>query len=93
MKVDKFSISIILFVAILVVINLLSEQFYLRLDLTEDKQYTLSRATKEILQDLTEPVTVQAYFSKDVPAQLIKTKNDFREMLVEYGKISGQMLV
>jgi len=93
MKVDKFTISIILFVSILVVINLLSEQFYLRLDLTEDKQYTLSKATEDILQDLTEPITVQAYFSKDVPAQLIKTKNDFREMLVEYGKLSGQMLV
>ncbi len=93
MKLDKYTISIVLFVAILVVINLLSEQFYLRLDFTEDKQYTLSRATKDILQDLTEPITVKAYFSKDVPAQLIKTKNDFREMLVEYGKLSGQMLV
>ena len=39
MKPDKFTISIVLFVAILVVINLLSEQFYLRLDFTEDKQY------------------------------------------------------
>jgi gliding-associated putative ABC transporter substrate-binding component GldG len=93
MKADKFTISIALFVAILVVINLLSEQFYLRLDLTEDKQYTLSGATKDILKELAEPITVKAYFSKDVPAQLIKTKNDFREMLVEYGKLSGQMLV
>ena len=93
MKADKFTISIVLFVGILVVINLLSEQFFFRLDLTEDKQYTLSKATKDILKDLTEPITVKAYFSKDVPAQLIKTKNDFREMLVEYGKLSGQMLV
>jgi gliding-associated putative ABC transporter substrate-binding component GldG len=93
MKARRFTVSIILFVAIIVVVNLLSEQFFFRLDLTENKQYTLSRATKDILRELGEPITVKAYFSKDIPAQLIKTKNDFREMLVEYGKISGQMVV
>ena len=59
---------IVLFVAILVVINLLSEQFFFRLDLTEEQQYTLSDATKDILRDLDEPITVKAYFSKDLPA-------------------------
>ncbi len=93
MKTRKYTISILLFVAILLLVNLLSEQYFFRLDLTENRQYTLSKATKNILKDLSEPITVKAYFSKDIPAQLIKTKNDFREMLVEYGKLSGQMVV
>ncbi len=93
MKSKNFSISIALFVAIILVVNLLSEQFFFRLDVTENKQYTLSKASKKILRDLNEPITVKAYFSKDIPAQLIKTRNDFREMLVEYGKVSGQMVV
>ena len=93
MKKGKYSITILLFVLIIVVINLISEQLFFRLDLTENKQYTLSKATKNILKDLSEPVTVKAYFSKDLPSQLIKTRNDFREMLVEYGKLSGQKVV
>ena len=93
MNTSKYTVSIILFVAIVFLINLLSEQFFFRLDLTENKQYTLSKATRNILKELEEPITVKAYFSKDIPAQLIKTRNDFREMLVEYGKLSGQMLV
>ena len=93
MKTKNFSITILLFVAILILINLLSEQFFFRLDLTENNRYTLSDATKEILRDLEEPITVKAYFSEDIPAQLIKTRNDFREMLVEYGKLSGNMVV
>ena len=93
MKTKKFTISILLFVAIIIVINLLSEQFFFRIDLTENRQYTLSKASKDILKELQKPVTVTAYFSKDIPAQLIKTRDDFREMLVEYGKISGQMVV
>ena len=91
MKKRNLNITIVLVVGILILVNLLSEQFFFRLDLTEQKQYTMSKATKDILKGLEEPITVTAYFSKDLPAQLIKTKNDFREMLVEYGKLSGQM--
>ena len=93
MNTRNLNVTIALVVGILILINLLSEQFFFRVDLTEQKQYTLSRATKNILKELEEPITVTAYFSKDLPAQLIKTKNDFREMLVEYGKLSGQMVV
>lgn len=93
MRSSKYTATVVLFIAIIVVINLLSDRFYFRLDFTEEKQYTLSKATREILKELEEPVTVKAYFSKDVPAQLIKTRRDFQEMLVEYGKLSGHMLV
>ncbi len=93
MNINKYTISIVLFVAIVIVVNILSENLYFRIDLTEQNQYTLSKATKEILRELDEPITVKAYFSKDLPPQLIKTKNDFREMLVEFGRLSGQMLV
>ena len=93
MKTSNISITIVLFLAIVVFVNFLSEQFFFRLDLTEDRQYTMSKATKDILKDLDEPITVKAYFSKDIPAQLIKTKNDFHEMLIEYGKLSKQMVV
>jgi len=93
MKSNNLNITIGLVLGILILINLLSEQYFFRIDLTEDKQYTLSQATRDILSELSEPITVTAYFSKDLPAQLIKTRNDFREMLVEYGKLSGQMVV
>jgi len=93
MKHRNFTVTILLFAAIVLVINLLAEQFFFRIDLTENRQYTLSPATRDILRGLEDPITVKAYFSKDIPAQLIKTRNDFREMLVEYGKISGGMVV
>ncbi len=93
MKLNKIQITVLLIVAIIVIINLLADQYYFRLDFTEDKQYTLSRATKDILNDLQDPVTIKAYFSKDMPPQLLKTRRDFQEMLVEYGKLSGNMVV
>lgn len=88
---NKKSITtqVLLVMAILVVINILSQQFFFRLDFTADQRYTLSQATKNILEELEEPVTVTAYFTEDLPPDLAVTKQDFKDLLVEYGSISG----
>ncbi len=90
---QKLYITTTLVIAILLVINLLSDEFHLRFDLTDEKQYTLSQATKDILNSLEEPVTVKAYFSEDLPPNIIKARQDFQEMLVEYASLSDGMLL
>lgn len=90
---QKLYITTVLIVAILLVVNLLSNEFHLRLDLTDEKQYTLSQATKDILNNLEEPVTVKAYFSENLPPNVVKARQDFQEMLVEYASLSDGMLV
>ena len=94
MKSTKSLIAIVLlFTGILVFVNLLSERYFTRIDLTSDKQFTLSKATEEILESLTEPVTVKAYFSEDLPPQVAKVKKDFLDLLVEYANLSeGKVL-
>lgn len=84
----KNTVSVLLVAGIVLLVNVLSRQLFFRVDLTEGKQYTLSNATKNILRDLEDPVTVKAYFSQDLPANVAKTKRDFQEMLVEYANLS-----
>ncbi len=84
--------TLALLLGILLVLNLLSNELHFRLDLTEGKQYTLSRATLDILDNLEEPVTVTAYFSKDLPPHIAKTRRDFQDMLVEYAMRSNGMV-
>ena len=81
-------ITIALLAGILLLINILSNQFFLRFDLTENRQYTLSRATKDILRDLEDPITVTAYFSNDLPPEFVRIKKDFQDMLIEYSNLS-----
>ncbi|HQU53020.1 MAG: GldG family protein [Lewinellaceae bacterium] len=78
------TLSALLIAGILIMINILSNRYFLRFDITKDRQYTLSSATKNVLKSLQDPVTVTAYFSKDLPADILKTKQDFKEMLAEY---------
>ncbi len=93
MKRKNLYITTLLIAAILVVVNLISVRLFYRLDLTEDHAYTLSKATKEILKNLHEPVTVTAYFSKNLPPAIAETRNEFRDMLIEYSNRSHGMLV
>ncbi len=82
-------LRILLVLAVLVLINFIASKWFFRLDFTADQRYTLSDATKDILADLDDPVTVDAYFSEDMPTQIDKAKQDFEELLVEYKNRSG----
>ena len=93
MKQSKIFIQLAIVVGIILVINLISSKMYLRLDFTADKRYTLSKATKNILEDLDDVVTVKAYFSEDLPPQLIRNRKDFEDLLVEYENRSDGNLV
>ncbi|SNT34959.1 gliding-associated putative ABC transporter substrate-binding component GldG [Ekhidna lutea] len=93
MKKQTIIIQLLVIIAIVVVGNILSNQLYLRLDFTEDKRYTLSDATREVLEDLEDVITVTAYFSEDLPPQLLSNRKDFEDMLIEYEQRSGGNVV
>ncbi len=88
----KVYVSTFLIITLILVLNLLANEFHVRLDITEGKQYTLSEATENILDNLEEPVTVKAYFSEDLPPHIIKTRKDFQELLIEYANKADGML-
>jgi gliding-associated putative ABC transporter substrate-binding component GldG len=90
---SKFYATTFLIIGIVIVLNLLANEFHLRIDLTEDRQYTLSAATKNILNNLEEPVTIKAYFSKDLPPNIAKTRQDFQDLLIEYANRSQGQVV
>jgi gliding-associated putative ABC transporter substrate-binding component GldG len=85
--------SLLLFTGIIILLNVLSDRFYLRLDTTEDNRYTLSPATKDILRNLQEPVTIKAYFSEELPPQLMQARKQFNDLLVEYARRSDGMVM
>ncbi|NLO04007.1 MAG: hypothetical protein GX126_17115, partial [Bacteroidales bacterium] len=47
-------------------------------------RYTLSDATKDVLKNLEDPVTVSAYFSEGLPPNIDKARRDFKELLSEF---------
>jgi gliding-associated putative ABC transporter substrate-binding component GldG len=93
MKTAKISTTVLLIVLIISIVNILSDNYFFRVDLTDGKEYTLSKATKDILKNLDKPVTVTAYFSKDLPPNIGNISGNLKDMLIEYGNRSKGMLV
>ncbi|MCU0413285.1 MAG: GldG family protein, partial [Ignavibacteriaceae bacterium] len=89
----KVRTSILLVLGILFLVNLIASRFFFRLDYTADQRYTLSNATKDILSQLSEPVTISAYFSEDLPPNVEQVRQDFRDMLIEYSSNSDGLIV
>jgi len=92
-KTAKISSTVALMTGIVLLINILSENYSFRLDLTEGREYTLSKATRNILRNLEKPVTITAYFSKDLPPNIGNISLSLKDMLVEYNNRSGGMVV
>jgi gliding-associated putative ABC transporter substrate-binding component GldG len=89
MNMRNKTLALIVIIAALLVLNFFSEMFFFRIDLTEDRQYTLSNATRHILKNLDTTVSVTAYFSENLPPDFIRAKKDFEDLLIEYNRLSG----
>jgi ABC-2 type transport system permease protein len=64
----------------------------MRLDLTEDRRYTLSAPTLKVLSDLNNDVYVQVYLDGDMPVPLKRLKRSVTEMLDEFRIASGRKI-
>ncbi len=53
---------------ILVLLNIISVRIFGRLDVTKNNVFSLSDASKELVRNLDDKVTVKAYFTEDLPA-------------------------
>ncbi len=89
----KVLYSIALIFGIVLLLNIVSDELYFRLDFTQGHQYTLSQATKDILAKLDAPLTVTAYFSENLPPDIAQVRRDFKDMLIEYANDSNGKVV
>lgn len=86
----KKIIQIIAFVAAIVIISLISEKFFFRLDLTSEKRYTLSDNTKNLLKELDKDLIVKVYLDGDLNSGFLRLKKATKEMLDEFDAYAGK---
>ncbi len=73
----------ILIVAI-VLINILSQYVYKRFDLTEDKRYTLSDVTENIILKVEKPLEIEVLLDGEFPGEFRKLREETQQILEEY---------
>lgn len=87
-------IAIILAIVLVLALNVFSAQFFRRFDLTANKDYSLSPATRGIAGKLKDQLTIKAYFSANLPGYLAASNQAVRDLLSEYEKAGrGKILL
>jgi ABC-2 type transport system permease protein len=70
-------------VAGIVLVAYVSSLMRLRVDLTEDKRFTLSAPTRKVLEGIKNDIYIQVYFDGEMPIPLKRLKRSVSEMLDE----------
>lgn len=83
-----------LFISIigLVLINWLASIYHTRIDFTNDKRFTLSTSTKEILKKLDEKINIDIFLKGEFPSSFKKLANNTSEILQEFKEIAGNKI-
>ena len=71
-------------VLIVIFVNVIGYYLFVRLDLTSEKRYTLSKSTKTLLKKVDEPVLFRIYLEGEFPADFKRLQNETKEMLNQF---------
>ena len=79
-------------VAGIILVSVISSFLRFRYDLTEDKRFTLSRPTRQVLSHLKNDIYIQVYLDGEIPIPLKRLKRSVGEMLDEFRIASGRKI-
>jgi ABC-2 type transport system permease protein len=82
-------VKLLIFIGILAAANVLASFLFFRWDLTQEKRYTISDATKKLLQNLDGQVTVKIYLTGDFPAGFERLERAIQETLESFSDYGG----
>ena len=74
----------ILFIIFLVLLNIAGHRAFVRFDLTAPKSYSLSKASKTLVKNIDEPLSVRVFFSENLPSTYSNVYQYVKDILVEY---------
>ena len=82
-RFEKY-IKLFIYMVVIVLINLAGITLFFRFDLTENKIYSISKISKEVVSTLSEPLTINLFFTENLPAPHNNTERYLHDLLEEY---------
>lgn len=79
-------------IAFIALVNIAASYIKFRIDLTEEKRFSLSSPTKKLLQQIDTTITVDILLEGELPADFRKLQNSTRDLLNEMKEYAGPKL-
>lgn len=74
----------ILLIVLLLLINLVSSKAFFRIDLTSQKNFTLSKASQQLVKTIEQPLSINVFFTDDLPSPQSEVRQYLGDLLNEY---------
>jgi ABC-2 type transport system permease protein len=89
----KNSKHIVFLLVVLIAINYISSMAFKRFDLTHDKRYTLSQASKNILEDINSPIIIDVFLEgTDFPSEFKRLQRETKQLLEEFSAKNNNII-
>jgi len=82
-------IRTLVILGILIFVNVIALRVFKRIDLTGEKLYTLSEASKNLVKSLDDKFLIKAYFKSDLPSPYNNIRREIQDQLDEYRAYSN----
>lgn len=76
----------------LVALNIVSNFFFKRFDLTKDKRYTLSETTLDLLKKVDQPLYIDVFLDGQFPPEFKRLQGETRQMLEEFRAYNSNII-
>ncbi len=91
-KILKHTYGIWALIALFMGVVYLSTLFFYRADLTAEKRYSLTPATKTLLKDFDSVINIQVFLTGELPADYKKLSIATKDLLDEFRSLSGNRI-
>ncbi len=85
--------NILTLIALLILINIVSQSFYLRFDVTKDKRYSISNVTENIINDVENDLAIRVYLEGNFPAEFKRLQIETKQFLEELKAKNSQIRI
>ncbi len=83
-------LKFIIYLVVVVLANVAGITLFFRADLTANKIYSISKASKEVVATLSEPLSIKVFFTKDLPPPYNNTERYLHDLFDEYAIYSNK---
>ncbi len=77
-----------IYLAVVILINVVGTTLFFRVDLTANNVYSLSEASRDVVSTLSEPLTIKVFFTRNLPAPYNNLERYLHDLLEEFA-VSG----
>ncbi len=83
-------VRFLIYAIVIVLTNVAGITLFFRADLTKNKIYSISEASREVVSTLSEPLTINVFFTQNLPAPHNNTERYLHDLLEEYATYANQ---